>query len=240
MTNLIKAVLAVMDEVKSIDKNLNVGTGGSSYKGVADKDVKQVIGQAMQKNGLIILTTGIIPESEMSEWDQEETYNGKTQTKHKTMVFTKIKTKYTLMHESGEQVELVGYGHGADSQDKSAGKATTYALKYALLNTFLVPTGDIDDTDKDHSDSLPQKPSYTTKNSSKPISDLTAHCSLHNAEMTERWSEKKQKPYFAHNTESGLCFGKRTDNPVTVKSVAEVEKEPNYQPTEDISNDIPF
>ena len=32
--------------------------------------------------------------------------------------------------------------------DKSAGKATTYALKYALLYLFMVPTGKIDDADK--------------------------------------------------------------------------------------------
>lgn len=56
------------------------------------------------------------------------------------------------MHTSGEYLTISGYGHGVDTQDKGAGKATTYALKYALLYTFLVPTGKIDDTDKDHSE----------------------------------------------------------------------------------------
>ena len=44
-----------------------------------------------------------------------------------------VKTKYLLLHESGESLELAGYGHGIDSQDKGAGKATTYAMKNALL-----------------------------------------------------------------------------------------------------------
>jgi hypothetical protein len=57
-----------------------------------------------------------------------------------------------LLHRSGESMEIAGYGHGTDPQDKAAGKATTYALKYAMLYTFLVPTGDIDDADKTHSD----------------------------------------------------------------------------------------
>ena len=48
----------------------------------------------------------------------------------------------------------MGYGHGVDSQDKSAGKATTYALKYALLYAFLVPTGKIDDADNTHSEEI--------------------------------------------------------------------------------------
>ena len=59
-----------------------------------------------------------------------------------------------LIHESGETLELCGYGHGIDSQDKSAGKATTYALKYCLLYTFLVPTGKIDDADTEHSNNI--------------------------------------------------------------------------------------
>ena len=37
-----------------------------------------------------------------------------------------------------------------DTQDKGAGKATTYALKNTLLNMFLIPTGV--DTDNTHSD----------------------------------------------------------------------------------------
>lgn len=184
MTELIKAVLAVMEEVKSIDKNLNVGTGSATYKGVADKDVKLQIGQAMQKYGLIIVTKDIQPESTMSEWDQEETYGQNTQMKHKTLVFTKVKTIYTLHHVSGESMDLVGYGHGVDSQDKSAGKATTYALKYALLNTFLVPTGDIDDTDTQHSDTLPQKPVTATKTVSQSATTTnTEVCNKCGAEL---------------------------------------------------------
>ncbi len=158
MKNLTKAILQVMSEVEGIDKTLNVGTGNSSYKGVADKDVKQVIGKSMQKNGLVILPIAVEPKATLSEWDQEETWNGKTQVKHKTSVFTEVYTKYMLIHaESGESMEVAGYGHGVDSQDKSAGKATTYALKNTLLYMFLVPTGSIDDTDNTHSNDLPAK-----------------------------------------------------------------------------------
>ena len=59
-----------------------------------------------------------------------------------------------MLHSSGESVELVGYGHGVDSQDKGAGKSTTYALKNCLLYTFLTPVGDIDDTDLTHSNDI--------------------------------------------------------------------------------------
>src|SRR5699024_4002027 len=156
MKNLIKAVLQVMKEVKSIDKSLNVGTGNSSYKGVADKDVKNIIGTSMQKNGLVIFPIDIEETTDVNRWKEDSKWG----IKQKQSVFTKVTTTYLLAHESGEPVKIKGYGHGVDTQDKGAGNSTTYALKYALLYQFLTPTGHIDDADKEHSDvkDIPQKP----------------------------------------------------------------------------------
>ena len=145
--NLYKAIINVMKSVKNIDKSMTVGTGNSSYKGVADKDVKQIIGKAMEDNGLAILPIGIESKVSIDRWEEESNYGKKT----KQSAFTEVTTKYLLIHESGESEEIVGYGHGVDTQDKGAGKATTYALKYALLYTFMVPTGKIDDADNEHS-----------------------------------------------------------------------------------------
>jgi hypothetical protein len=159
MKNLIKAVLSVMDEVKGIDKTMNVGTGSGSYKGMSDKEVKKIIGQSMKKNGLVIFPIGIEPKTTIERWEESGQYGNKT----KQSVFTEVVTTYLLCHESGESVELKGLGNGADSQDKSAGKSTTYALKNTLLYTFLVPTGTIDDADNTHSNDIkiPTKPNLT-------------------------------------------------------------------------------
>lgn len=152
--NLIKAVLAVMKEVKGIEKSMTVGTGQNAYKAVSDKDVKLKIGESMEKNGLIMLPIDIKPTLKIDRWEETTTYNGQPQTKQKQAVFTEVITEYLLCHSSGESMKIMGYGHGIDTQDKSAGKATTYALKNAMLYTFLVPTGTIDDTDKTHSDNI--------------------------------------------------------------------------------------
>lgn len=149
-SNLAKAIIAVMQEVKGIDKNMSVGTGNNSYKGVADQDVKKTIGDAMAKHGLCILPIGVEPKVEVNRWETQ--YNGQPQ--QKQSIFTEVTTRYLLIHTSGESQEITGYGHGVDSQDKGAGKATTYALKYALLYLFMVPTGKIDDADKTHSDQI--------------------------------------------------------------------------------------
>jgi len=159
MKNLIKAVLSVMDEVKGIDKTMNVGTGSSSYKGVSDKEVKKIIGQSMKKNGLVIFPISINPNTTIERYEESTQYGNKM----KQSVFTEVNTNYLLCHESGETIELSGYGHGTDSQDKASGKALTYALKYTLLYTFLVPTGTIDDADNTHSNDIkiPSKPNLT-------------------------------------------------------------------------------
>lgn len=145
-----KAILQVMQKVEGIDKSMTVGSGRNSYKGVSDKDVRVKIGLAMRECGLCIVPIDISPKYDVERWEETNDYGTKT----KQSVFTEVVTKYLLLHESGESLEIAGYGHGVDSQDKGAGKATTYALKNALLATFLVPTG-VEDTDNTHSDDLP-------------------------------------------------------------------------------------
>lgn len=158
--NLAKAIIQVMFKVKNIDKTLTVGSGSNAYKGIADAEVKLAINEAMTEHGLLILPIDVEPTVRVDRWEEAN--------KIKQSIFTEVKTKYLLMHESGESIVLAGYGHGVDSQDKSAGKATTYALKNTLLYTFLIATTKIDDTDTLHSDNIavPQTPAKNTP--SKP------------------------------------------------------------------------
>ncbi len=150
MKIIAKAIIKVMKDVKGMEKNSHVGSGRNTYNGTKDQDVKEVFNEALAKNGLCIMPIEIDDETQIDRWTQE--YNGQPQ--QKQSVFTKVKVKYLLLHESGESVELMGYGHGVDPQDKGAGKATTYALKNCLLYTFLTPVGKIDDTETTHSDEI--------------------------------------------------------------------------------------
>ena len=146
MKEISKAILKVMEEVKNIEKSMTVGSGSFGYKGVSDKDVKEILQPVMVKNGLSILPIGVEAKATTDRWEEGG--------KNKQSTLTEVTTKYLLLHSSGESIELAGYGQGVDSQDKGAGKATTYALKYALLYTFLIPTGKIDDADNTHSDDI--------------------------------------------------------------------------------------
>lgn len=154
-TEIAIAIINVMKAVKGMEKNSRVGGNtASAYNGTKDQDVKEVFNEALAKNGLCILPTDIEEQTQIDRWEVE--YNGQKQMKQS--VFTKVKTKYILLHESGQSIELAGYGHGIDSQDKGAGKATTYALKNCLLYSFLTPVGKIDDTETTHSEEIKTPP----------------------------------------------------------------------------------
>jgi hypothetical protein len=162
--NLAVAIIKVMQAVKGIEKNTTVGSGSYGYKGVTDKDVKHAFNEAMATAGLCILPIDIDETTDLNRTEA----NGK----QKLQVFTKVVTRYLLLHESGESQVITGYGHGIDNGDKASGKATTYALKNALLYAFLTPTGTIDDADNTHSNDLQQAP--TPQKPAKVIEGLPA------------------------------------------------------------------
>lgn len=169
MIELINAVLNVMEDCQWIEKSLNVWTWLHSYKWVSDKDVKMKIWSSMRKHWLVIFPTDIVPiKVEKSEW--EETY--KDETKTKRSYFTEVITKYMLYHKSWASVQLAWYWQWVDTQDKWAGKSTTYALKYTLLYTFLVATWHIDDTDTVNSEEIEiAKPQFWLVNYNKLVTN---------------------------------------------------------------------
>ena len=163
MKQLTKAILKVMAQVKNIEKNTTVGTGSYAYQGVKDFDVKMAFNEALTKAGLTCIPIDIQEEVQVDRWEE----NGRT----KQQIFCKVKTKYLLLHESGESIEIVGYGHGTDNQDKASGKAQTYALKNALLYTFLTPVGTLEDTDTIHSNNYSVPAPTPKKESKKKVKD---------------------------------------------------------------------
>lgn len=62
--------------------------------------------------------------------------------------------------QDGSFVDLVGSGHGAATDDKAAGKASTYAWKDALIKGLSLPDAEMVDTD-DSSDERPVRKATT-------------------------------------------------------------------------------
>jgi len=139
----------VMNESISLEKNTTVGQGTKGeYKAVGEKEVLNAIKPLLKKYKLIILPVdGTIEE----KVDSVMQYS-----KDATRIITQLKVKFLIIDaETGESVEIVGFGNGADTQDKGSGKAFTYAYKTALSKSFMLFSGE--DTDNHHSDSISEE-----------------------------------------------------------------------------------
>jgi hypothetical protein len=146
---LYEKIYNVMNESEGLEKDLTVGSGASSYKAVGEKEVLNMLKPLFKKHKLIVFPVdGDISETN-SVWEAE--YNGKKDTKTRNV--TQIKVRFKIVDvETGESETLVGFGNGADSQDKGSGKAFTYAFKTMLSKTFMLFSGE--DTDNTHSDDI--------------------------------------------------------------------------------------
>lgn len=166
MKEISQAIIKVMDEINWVAKNMTVWSWNNSYKWVADKDVRQLIRESMIKNGLSILPVWWTPKIQIDRWEEIDNFSKETPKAMKTKqsIFTEIETEYLLLHTSWESIKVYGYWQWVDTQDKWAGKATTYALKNTLLNMFLIPTWvDTDNTHSDEYDIPKNKPQEVKK-----------------------------------------------------------------------------
>jgi hypothetical protein len=73
--------------------------------------------------------------------------------------------KFTFYTTDGSSVSAVGIGHALDTSDKATNKAQSSALKYALMQTFLIPTEEDKDVEvADNKVALAKKPAFTQTN----------------------------------------------------------------------------
>ena len=73
----------------------------------------------------------------------------RTSIKGTNLIYTVIQIEFNFITIDGSSVSSIMIGEAMDSGDKSANKAMSTALKYALMQAFLIPTDDLIDSDKD-------------------------------------------------------------------------------------------
>lgn len=158
--SLYEKIYNVMNESEGLEKDLVVGSGSNSYKAVGEKEVLNMLKPLFKKHKLIVFPVDGDISEENSVYNTE--YKGEVTTKTRNV--TQIKVKFKIVDvETGESEFLMGFGNGADSQDKGSGKAFTYAFKTMLNKTFMLFSGE--DTDNEHSDDIgkPQNPPQQSK-----------------------------------------------------------------------------
>lgn len=129
--NLRQKMAAVMADLGYIKKRGH--NKFNDYDYVMAADVAAESAKVMAKYGIAFKATEkeiTFPETRISG------KGGTVYVCRATMLFTFLDT------ESDETIEVVSTGEGTDNLDKSIYKAKTGALKYALVQTFLIATGD--------------------------------------------------------------------------------------------------
>jgi hypothetical protein len=148
--SLYEKMYNVMNDSEAIEKSMEVGTGKNAYKAVSEAAILNMVKPLFKKYKLIIFPISGDIKDHCMTWDKTD-YDGKTAQTLRAV--TELKVTYRIMDiESKEYQDVVGFGNGADSQDKGSGKASTYSLKNALSKTFMLFSGE--DTDNTHSDDI--------------------------------------------------------------------------------------
>ena len=129
-----KRMISILKDVEYIKKD-KVNTG-QNYKFRGIDDMYNALHELFAKHEVFIC-------SDVLELTREER---QTQ-KGGNLIYTLLKIKFTFQTMDGSSVESIMIGEAMDSGDKSANKAMSTALKYALMQAFLIPTEELKDSD---------------------------------------------------------------------------------------------
>jgi hypothetical protein len=129
-----KKLIAILQEVDAIGKNKKNLGQGYMFRGI--DDMYNAIHPLFSKNGVFIT-------SEVLNSKREE----RQAAKGGNLIYTIVTCKFNFYAEDGRSVSSTLDGEAMDSGDKSTNKAMSAALKYALMQMFLIPTEEKLDTE---------------------------------------------------------------------------------------------
>ena len=131
--SLHRKLAQIMYEAERIPKNGTAPEVMGGYKFVQVGDAADFIRKALAEQVLTMVPTHV---SVVGQVDRPTARGG-------TMTTVDLLVDWTITDgESGESIVIQSFGAGADGGDKYSGKATTSAMKYALLSGFLLSTGE--------------------------------------------------------------------------------------------------
>lgn len=153
--NIFQKIQLVANELLSVKKDMDVGTGTYQYKAVSDLYVTKLVKKAEKKHGLISIPT----KQELVSSEVIRTNEGSNKESIKYSFLIKMTVLIVNVDNPKETLEVEAFGHGLDSSDKGFGKASTYARKYALLNVYKIATGEDPDSEQSKKEASIKKPS---------------------------------------------------------------------------------
>jgi hypothetical protein len=149
------AIMVAMNEIGFIGKDKKNPQQGYNFRGI--DDVLNSLQPALIKAKLFI-----VPRIVAMERQERQSKSGGV------LIYTTVRGEYDFVSgEDGSKITASTYGEGMDSSDKSTNKAMSAALKYAVIQTFSIPTKEMIDGDADHPEPEKKAPP-APKTESKP------------------------------------------------------------------------
>jgi len=161
MNTIHTAMVAIMRDITAIGKDSKNAAQGFKFRGI--DAVYNELHNLLAKHGVITLPQAGIPVIEE-----------RTNSKGTVLRFVTIPMTYQFVAEDGSSITCQVIGEGMDSGDKATNKAMAIAHKYALLQTFLIPTEEMKDPDYETHDVRPitkpviAKPEFSKKTAPAP------------------------------------------------------------------------
>lgn len=132
--NIFQRINYVMQDVSYIQKGDK--KVANQYRYVSHDQVSSVFHEALTKHGIVMLPN-------VTSFKQDGNRTEVT-----------IDISFVNIDDPVDQIKVTYFGYGIDTGDKGPGKAISYAVKYALLKTFCLETGD----DPDHDQKVVHEP----------------------------------------------------------------------------------
>jgi len=130
-----KKMAQIFKEIEPIQKNKTNNQGaGFKYRGI--DDVMNSLHECFAKNDVFI-TSEVLSRTEVER--QSKTGGA--------LFYVTAKIKFNFFTTDGSCVSSIINGTAMDSGDKADNKCLSIALKYALLQAFLIPTEEMKDPD---------------------------------------------------------------------------------------------
>lgn len=150
MTAIYKALAAINSEIEAVAKDKKNPQQGYKFRGI--DDMYNALHDLFSKHNVFIT-------SEVVDSKREE----RTTKGGGVLIYTIATCKFNFYTIDGSFVSSTLEGEAMDSGDKSTNKAMSAALKYALMQMFLIPTEEKLDTEYYDHNPEPKKPSITEK-----------------------------------------------------------------------------
>ena len=156
--NIYEKMLNITNEIKNVNKNLEVGVGKASYKAVGEADILKAVKELEYKYKVYSYPVDRnIIDKDILQTKKE--YNGQITEGNQLFMRLEVIYRFVNIENPEEFIDIKTYGDGIDTQDKAPGKAMTYADKYALMKAYKIITGE--DPDQNPS---PEKVKYNKQN----------------------------------------------------------------------------